>query len=140
MATLLYVDDERLIGVAIARWFGKRGHTVHLAPTVSAAQQLLLTEPAPDLLFIDVWLGRESGFELMAWIEDHLPLLADRVTFVTGELADARSEDRLFRSLGRPVLQKPFDFEQLEGIVQAAEAATRRLPASPPDAERRAGT
>jgi DNA-binding response OmpR family regulator len=124
MTTLLYVDDEETIGRAVARWFGRRGHVVHLAPSIAAAQQVL-AEHLPDALFIDVWLGTESGFELMSWIEETRPELADRVTFVTGELADGSRSDRVWRTLGRPVVQKPFDFAELERYV--------------PDAERREG-
>ena len=120
MTTLLYVDDEEAIGRAVARWFGRRGHTVHLARDVRGAQDLL-AEHLPDALFIDVWLGDESGFELMSWIEETRPELAGRVTFVTGELADAGRADRVWRTLGRPVLQKPFDFAQLEQFVAGAE-------------------
>jgi DNA-binding response OmpR family regulator len=113
MATLLYVDDEETIGRAVARWFGRRGHTVHLAHSIAAAQTML-AELTPDALFIDVWLGTESGFELLSWIEESRPELAHRVTFVTGELANDRQDDRVWRTLGRPVLQKPFEFGQLE--------------------------
>ena len=120
MSTLLYVDDEPLIGKAVARWFARRGHTVHLAESIAAAQQAII-EHEPDALFIDVWLGNESGFELMSWIEDNRPELADRVTFVTGELADAVRSDRVWRTLGRPVLQKPFDFADLERYVADVE-------------------
>ncbi len=120
MTTLLYVDDEVAIGRAVARWFGRRGHTVHLAHDVRGAQAIV-AEHAPDVLFIDVWLGTESGFELMSWIEEARPELAERVTFVTGELADGDQGDRLWRTLGRPVLQKPFDFAQLERVVTDAE-------------------
>ena len=128
MTTLLYVDDEETIGRAVARWFGRRGFVVHVAATVAEAQRIL-AEHNPDALFIDVWLGNESGFELMSWIEDVRPELAQRVTFVTGELADAERIDRVWRTLGRPVLQKPFDFAQLESY--AAEAERRMGPASP---------
>jgi DNA-binding NtrC family response regulator len=117
MSTLLYVDDEALIGRAVARWFARRGHTVHLAGTIAAAQEIIATDP-PDALFIDVWLGHESGFELMSWIEDSHPALAERVTFVTGELADETSNGKVWRTLGRPVLQKPFDFADLERYVE----------------------
>jgi DNA-binding NtrC family response regulator len=113
MATLLYVDDEEMIGRAVARWFGRRGHTVHLAHSIASAQAMLAMH-VPDALFIDVWLGTESGFELLSWIEEAHPELAERVTFVTGELANADKGDRVWRTLGRPVLQKPFDFGQLE--------------------------
>jgi two-component system response regulator RegA len=120
MSTLLYVDDESLIGKAVARWFAKRGHTVYLADSIIAAQRAII-EHQPDALFIDVWLGEESGFELMSWIEDTRPELAERVTFVTGELADATRVDKVWRTLGRPVLQKPFDFADLERYVADAE-------------------
>lgn len=120
MSTVLYVDDEVLIGKAVARWFGRRGHTVHLAASIADAQQAIARN-TPDALFIDVWLGNESGFELMSWIEDSHPTLAERVTFVTGELASDANDGRVWRTLGRPVLQKPFDLSDLERYV--AEAA-----------------
>ena len=125
MATLLYVDDETLIGNAVARWFTRRGHTVHLAVSIATAQrQILQLGPTLDTLFIDVWLGQESGFELMSWIEDVRSHLAGRVTFVTGELAESRGR-RVWRTLGRPVLQKPFDLAQLEAHAHAYMAARR---------------
>jgi DNA-binding NtrC family response regulator len=119
MTVLLYVDDEEMLGRAVARWFGLRGHTVHLAPTVAAACRVLERHD-PDALFIDVWLGTESGFELMSWIADRRPELAERVTFVTGELAEPGRVDRVWRTLGRPVLQKPFDLAQLEQYAMDA--------------------
>jgi hypothetical protein len=42
------------------------------------------------------------------------------VTFVTGELASAEQSDRVWRTLGRPVLQKPFDLVQLGQYVSGA--------------------
>jgi DNA-binding NtrC family response regulator len=121
MTTVLYVDDEASIGRAVARWFGHLGHTVHLALNVADAQQAIM-DYQPDALFIDVWLGTESGFELMSWIQDTRPELMDRVTFVTGELADAANADRVWHTLGRPVLQKPFDFAQLGRYIGDAAA------------------
>ncbi len=119
MATVLYVDDEEAIGRAVARWFERRGHEVQVASTVAQAQQIL-NGYSPDVLFIDVWLGKESGFELLGWIEDVRPELTGRVTFVTGELADADHATRVWRTLGRPVLQKPFDFAKLEQYAAGA--------------------
>ena len=116
MSTLLYVDDEVLIRKAVARWFARRGHTGHVATSIATAQEAI-SHRVPDALFIDVWLGNESGFELMSWIEDSHPALADRVTFVTGELAGETSGGRVWRTLGRPVLQKPFDLAELERYV-----------------------
>ncbi|HEV7993857.1 MAG TPA: response regulator [Gemmatimonadaceae bacterium] len=120
---LLYVDDEETIGRAVARWFERRGHIVHQARSLSDARNLLGSND-PDAIFIDVWLGTESGFELLAWIEDTRPHLAERVVFVTGELADSDVEQgRIWRTLGRPVVRKPFDFKQLEAYAVVAEDA-----------------
>jgi DNA-binding response OmpR family regulator len=126
MATLLYVDDEETIGRAVARWFERRGHVVHLARNLTQAEDMLL-DIEPDALFVDLWLGTESGFELMSWIDENRPHLAERVIFVTGELVDERNAigGRLWQSLGRPVLQKPFDFAQLEALTKSAMGAVR---------------
>lgn len=119
MTTLLYVDDEEMIGRAVARWFGRRGHTVHLAVSIASAQAVFAAHD-PDVIFLDVWLGTESGFELMSWIEEYRPALAERVTFVTGELASTHGDDKVWRTLGRPVVQKPFDLASLELIIADA--------------------
>jgi len=79
MASLLYVDDEETIGRAVSRWFERRGHEVHVARSIEDAKQIL-AEHEPAAIFLDVWLGKESGFELMGWIEDEHPELADRVS------------------------------------------------------------
>jgi DNA-binding response OmpR family regulator len=126
MPSVLYVDDEETIGRAVARWFERRGHVVHIARSLDEAKRVLLHH-TPDAIFVDVWLGTESGFELMSWIEDVRAQLADRVTFVTGELADSMERgDRVWQTLGRPVLQKPFDLSQLEAHARDYQAAQRR--------------
>jgi DNA-binding response OmpR family regulator len=125
MPSLLYVDDEETIGRAVARWFERRGHAVHIARSVDEAKRVLL-HYSPDAIFIDVWLGTESGFELMSWIEDVRGQLADRVTFVTGQLAESIGDSsRIWQTLGRPVLQKPFDLSQLEAHAHEYVAAQR---------------
>ena len=125
MPVLLYVDDEETIGRAVARWFERRGHVVHIARTVDEAKRVLLHH-SPDAIFIDVWLGTESGFELMSWIEDVRGNLANRVTFVTGELVEpAGPGQRVWQTLGRPVLQKPFDLSELEAHARDYMAAQR---------------
>ena len=125
MASLLYVDDEETIGRAVSRWFERRGHEVHVARSIEAAKRIL-AEHEPVAIFLVVWLGNESGFELMGWIEDERPELADRVTFVTGELADSLDRtDRVWKTLGRPVLQKPFEFAELESLAFGVVDAPR---------------
>jgi two-component system response regulator CpxR len=123
MASVLYVDDEETISHAVGRWFERRGHRVHLARSIEDAKQIL-AEHEPAAIFVDIWLGKESGFDLMAWIENVRPELANRVTFVTGEGTDALEHGpRGWNTRGRPVLGKPFKLTELEsralGVVDA---------------------
>jgi DNA-binding response OmpR family regulator len=125
MATLLYVDDEETIGRAVGRWFERRGHIVHVARSLAEARDVLESRE-PDTIFIDVWLGTESGFELLSWIEDTRPALAERVVFVTGDLVDSEAtHGRIWKTLGRPVVRKPFDFAQLEVYTTYTAGAQR---------------
>ena len=120
MTTLLYVDDEETIGRVVARYFTRRGDVVLLARNIAEATDILEVEN-PSAVFIDVWLGTESGFELLDWIEDRRPHLAQRVTFVTGEYVDEEAPNRAWKALGRPVIQKPFELANLAHTVDSAE-------------------
>ena len=113
MATVLYVDDEDAIRRAVMTWLTRKGHVVHTASTVAAALALLTTE-AIDGAFIDLWLGNESGLELQDWIDEHRPDFAANIVFVTGDVPSSAAAQRALGALGRPVLGKPFNLEELE--------------------------
>ena len=113
MATVLYVDDEDAIRRAVMTWLTRKGHVVHTASSVATALVLLATE-AIDGAFIDLWLGNESGLELQDWIDEHRPDFAANVVFVTGDVPTTDAAQRALGALGRPVLGKPFNLEELE--------------------------
>src|SRR5947209_7124243 len=118
MATLLYVDDEEVIGMVVSRFFALRGDVVHHARTLSDARDLIARE-TPAIIFLDVWLGAESGVDLMRWLLDEHPALAERVTFVTGEPAGVHASAAKWSNYGRPVIRKPFDLAALAAAVDA---------------------
>jgi len=117
MATVLYVDDEDALRRAVVTWLTRKGHVVYAAANVATACELL-TAHAIDGAFIDLWLGNESGFELQSWIDENRPDFASRIVFVTGDIIPSDATDRALRTLGRPVLGKPFDLEELESWVE----------------------
>jgi DNA-binding response OmpR family regulator len=119
MATLLYVDDEEMIGMVVSRYFAMRGDVVHHARTIDAAKRAIERDH-PAAIFLDVWLGAESGVDLMTWIVAHHPQLAERVTFVTGEPEGVETTQNWAR-FGRPVIRKPFDLTALADAAHAAE-------------------
>lgn len=118
MANVLYVDDEEAIRRAVVTWLTRRGHTVYAAQNLSVARDLLAAHPI-DGVFIDLWLGDESGLELQAWIDENRPELSMKIVFVTGDIAADGSPTQGTQPLGRPVLGKPFDLRQLEELVRS---------------------
>jgi len=116
MATVLYVDDEAAIRRAVVAWLTRRGHTVHTAATLGDARELLSSQSI-DGAFVDLWLGAESGLELRDWIDEHRPDLSPNVVFVTGDPGADTAGQGPLGTLGRPVLAKPFDLEQLDHFV-----------------------
>ena len=117
MATVLYVDDEDAIRRAVVTWLTRRGHRVHEAACVATARQVLESQDV-DGAFVDLWLGDESGLELQDWIDENRPRLSPNVVFVTGDLAADENTNRALGALGKPVLAKPFDLNQLEEFVE----------------------
>jgi two-component system, NtrC family, nitrogen regulation response regulator NtrX len=119
MATLLYVDDEEVIGMVVSKFFAMRGDVVHLARTAAEAREAIVRH-APDVIFLDVWLGPDNGADVMDWIVEHHPALASRVTFVTGEHATPSRIPPKWETFGRPVIYKPFDLMALAQTLQQA--------------------
>jgi CheY-like chemotaxis protein len=102
MATVLYVDDEAAIRRLVRRWFERRGVSVITAESAT----------------VDVWLGRETGIDLYAWIVEHKPALRDRVVFITGDILPGVAEGTGVQALGRAVIAKPFELEDLDVYVR----------------------
>ena len=116
MATVLYVDDEAAIRRLVRRWFERRGVTVITAESAEEARRLFLEHDVAGA-FIDVWLGAETGFDLYAWIATHRPQLRERVVFITGDIAPGIAHGTELQALGRAVIAKPFELEDLDVYV-----------------------
>ena len=126
MATVMYVDDEAAIRRAVGRWFEKRGTAILLAESAAEARKLLREHDVSGV-FIDVWLGEETGFDLLAWIAEHRPQLKDRVVFITGDVAPEIASGTELQALGRAVIAKPFDLADLQRYVMHWTQSPRRV-------------
>src|SRR5919198_640729 len=70
-----------------------------------------------DGVFVDVWLGEESGFDLLSWLQNHRPKLTKHIVFVTGDVSFRVADNRKLRALGFLVLGKPFAIEDLDPLA-----------------------
>lgn len=116
MATVLYVDDEEAIRRALTSWLTRRGHTVFTAGSGEQALAILKANDV-DAMFIDIWLGRESGFDLFEWVDMNQPNLVAHIAFVTGAIVREPDVERSLAAFARPVLIKPFELAELERMI-----------------------
>jgi DNA-binding NtrC family response regulator len=117
VATVLYVDDERAISRALTSWLGRRGHQVLTATSIAEAKSILESN-AVDGAFIDLRLGTENGLDLFEWIDMNQPRVAENTAFVTGDIIRDPKIQQAMDQYARPVLVKPFELSELEGIVK----------------------
>src|SRR5262245_49607172 len=113
---ILVVEDERKVASFLRQGLQEEGHAVEVAADGAAALDLLLAEPAYDLVVLDVMLPKRDGFEVLKTLRQRriqTPVLVltarDAVTDkVTG--LDLGADD---------YLTKPFSFDEFLARVRA---------------------
>jgi DNA-binding NtrC family response regulator len=112
--TILVVDDERTIGIAIQRLLSGRGCQVETAQSGEEAIEKL-GRTAYHLLITDLNLRTLSGMDLLRWVKAHTPETA--VIMITAYGSEKIAVEAM--KLGAAdYLPKPFDNDELELIVQ----------------------
>ncbi len=116
-ATVLVVEDEVLIRLAVADYLRACGYRVLEASTGEEAQAIFGNDQHIEVLLTDIDLGRGmNGFELAGWVRREHPQV--RVLLTSGVARMAQSAGDLCEL---PLLKKPYPHEKL------AEEIRRRL-------------
>ncbi|HKU44788.1 MAG TPA: ATP-binding protein, partial [Polyangiales bacterium] len=120
---ILVVDDERAVAESLCA--GLRDvHEVDAATSVAEARNLLAKNGEYDAVVCDVAMPLESGAVLHAYAKQHHPGLAERFIFMTG----GAYTDEMLNFIGStqcPHVEKPFGFDELRSLVDAAIARGR---------------
>ncbi|HLY38356.1 MAG TPA: sigma-54 dependent transcriptional regulator [Candidatus Binatia bacterium] len=113
-AAILVVDDERAIGIAVARLLGGRGHAVETA--LSAEEAIgKLTASRFHLVVTDLNLNGRSGMELLRWVKERAPETA--VVMITAFGSEKIAVEAM--KLGAAdYVPKPFDNDELVLVVE----------------------
>ncbi|MBI1722396.1 MAG: response regulator [Gemmatimonadetes bacterium] len=119
-AHVLVVDDEPANRNALSRLLQRLGYRVSAAGDGREALQLLEREPVACVLS-DVHMPVLDGAEMYEAIVKRWPELATRVVFMSGDSAADASVQRLAER-GCPVLQKPFELDDVKKILQRMTA------------------
>ncbi|MEO6066879.1 MAG: ATP-binding protein [Gemmatimonadota bacterium] len=120
-STVLLIDDEPSVRMALRRWFERQGWSVDEAVDGAQGLALLLAAPSEEtygLVLCDLRMPGMSGIELHERLTDQRPGVLSRFIFATGDTASPETAAFLAR-VDRPVLEKPFELAQLAAIVEA---------------------
>ena len=123
---VLVVDDEPLIGRAVARCLGKHNQ-VRWVSSGREALEVLDTEHF-DVVFLDVMMPDMTGIDLYEQLSARAPEIVPRIVFVTGGAFTASARVFLERVPNRQV-GKPFEARHLRAVAQevAALAGTGQI-------------
>ncbi len=109
---VLVVDDEAMLRASIQRAL-KADHEVVGTGAAAEALELLVGGQRFDAILSDLSMPGMSGIDLHARLCDALPEQAERMIFMTGGIVTREANDFVKR-IANPVLDKPFDFDQLK--------------------------
>ena len=116
------MDDETDLAEVLVEELQQDGHRVEIASNGTEALRRL-ERHAFDLVLSDTKMPGMDGMELYRQLEQRFPTLRHRVIFVTGDVLDA-DKLRFLRSIGAPMLTKPFDPREVRNLVRRQLADT----------------
>jgi len=115
--SILVVEDEPLIRMALADYLQDRGFKVFEAASAGEAMRFLCYgETEVSLIFSDIQLGPGcDGIDLAVWSKVHFPHV--RIALASGNaklIADARAHEE-----PAAVFSKPYDFSRVTSALRA---------------------
>jgi len=115
-ASILVVDDERAVRVALEVNLSKAGHTVSLADTAERALDIMRTQDV-DVVLTDLMMPGMGGMELLAEVRRHWPLT--QVVMMTGHGTVERAVEAM-RLGAHDFVIKPIAKAELLAILDRA--------------------
>lgn len=116
MAGILIIDDEANILATLSTFLKLRGHAVETAASADAGLACL-ESLRPDLVLLDLCLGKTSGLDLLPRLRQALPDCP--VVMISGH-ADIAQAIGAIRAGAWDFLEKPIDTGRLEILIQNA--------------------
>jgi PAS domain S-box-containing protein len=115
-AAVLVVDDERQVGVVLARVLD--GHDVTVLTKAREALSVLATGKHFDVILADLMMPEMSGMDLYEELSRHYPSAAERVVFMTGGVFTAAAQ-AFFDRVPNARIGKPFDPNKVRALVHS---------------------
>jgi two-component system cell cycle sensor histidine kinase/response regulator CckA len=116
---ILLIDDDAAVRRALQRLLTRLGGEVReLDPAAGPDDEVLdsLIAALPDVVMLDLRMGRRGGISLWQSLVGQVPGLGKRAIFMTGGSPGDPDWDEA-TATGQPVLGKPFTLEQLAEAI-----------------------
>jgi len=114
-ASVLVVDDDRAVGIALCRVL--RDHDVRAVTAAKEGLELLAAGKSFDVILSDLMMPEMSGMEFYDELTRRFPAAADRVVFISGGAFTPSAKAFLDR-VPNARIAKPFDARALRDIVE----------------------
>ncbi len=113
---VLLIEDEPAVMAYVQAALERSGYPVVCCE--SGVEALPLLEKGSYLGVVSDMRtpGGVDGGQVHAWVATHRPDLADRIIFITGDIANEETVATL-RATGAPCVEKPFRVQQLIEVV-----------------------
>jgi two-component system cell cycle sensor histidine kinase/response regulator CckA len=122
-ASILVVDDDRAVGVALCRVL--RDHDVSAVTEAKRGLEMLAAGQEFDMIISDLMMPEMSGMDFYDELTRRFPTAAERVVFVSGGTFTPSVQAFLGR-VPNARLGKPFDARTLRELVELAVARRAR--------------
>ena len=116
MARILIVDDEPFVRNALCR--ALRGYELVTAANGQEAMAHLTADGPFDLILCDLMMPGVSGMDIYLHLRARHPGHEQLLVFLTGGVFTDEAHE-FVSSISNPVVQKPFNFQQLRSLVKS---------------------
>jgi two-component system response regulator HydG len=113
-ASIMIVDDEKIVRESLFHWFNKIGHAAETAESGAEALKKLKRRSF-DILFVDMKMPGMGGLELLGRIRESYPDTAVVIITAYGSIDTAIQAMKIGAS---DYLMKPFEPEQLSLVME----------------------
>jgi PAS domain S-box-containing protein len=117
-ARILAVEDEQQLAIVLERLLLPEHDVVSVNSGRAALDILVSGAPPPDVVLCDIMMPAMTGIELYEEVSKQRPELARRFVFMTGGTF-TRESAAFVKSVGLPIVDKPFDVATLRAAILA---------------------
>lgn len=113
---ILVVDDDPDYRELLKQWLESEGHEAILAETLEEGFVRIAAVPLPDVVLLDIHLGKKNGLTLVHWARKQRHLAHMQIAAITG-LASFKELKSIGEAGCDTCFAKPIDFKMLRDYL-----------------------